>query len=366
MRILFQSRKDLFINLGGDTIQILKTKEELEKLGYEIDINCGTEENLSKYDLVHIFNLQTIKLTKKQLLNARKQNKKVVLSTIWWDFQNFGMDTDYVKYSSVKRKLVSNLLMPFSHFNKHGAYCLMDKILFELRVRENARYILKNVDLILPNSIAELEILIQNFNMPELRAKSNVVVNAVDKDIALTDHEQGEIDIPKDYILCVGRIEPIKGQAKILQALYCEKEIPIVFIGKGIDTDYGQFVKEIAKRRTNVYFIPNVQHDKLGIYYKYARVHVLPSLRESPGLVSLEAALYDTNVVISYQTPVQEYFGNNAFICDPEDINSIRNSIMKAYNSDINLKLKSYILDRFTWCKTAIQTDVAYRRVLKI
>jgi len=43
MKILFQSREDLFTTLGGDTVQILKTKQELEKLGYKIDIDCSID-----------------------------------------------------------------------------------------------------------------------------------------------------------------------------------------------------------------------------------------------------------------------------------------------------------------------------------
>lgn len=57
MNILFQSRKDLLVHPGGDTIQILKTKEMLEKNGYNVDIELSDEVDVSTYDIVHIFNL---------------------------------------------------------------------------------------------------------------------------------------------------------------------------------------------------------------------------------------------------------------------------------------------------------------------
>ena len=364
MKILFQSREDLFDGLGGDTIQILKTKKELEKLGYQIDINCSIDKDLSEYDLVHIFNLQTIKTTARQIANAKRQQKKIVLSTIWWDFRNFGLDNDIIMFSSRKRKLTSMLLMPFSNFNRNKAYCLLDRIIFDTRTKKAGRDILNSVDAILPNSIAELEILVQNFNMPELRAKADIVVNAVDindqYDYSLTKLN----DLPPRYVLCVGRIEPIKGQAKVIRALYTEKHIPLVFIGKGIDSLYGRYVKKIAEQRTNVYFIPTVKHELLGQYYRNAKVHVLPSLRESPGLVSLEAALYDTNIVVSYQAPIQEYFRDNAFVCNPEDISSIRKSILDAYMAPVSGALKKHILQNLTWGITAEQTSAAYRRVM--
>ncbi|MBA7701117.1 hypothetical protein ES703_109848 [subsurface metagenome] len=57
MKVLMQSRVNLFKNLGGDSIQILKTKEYLEKIGAMIDISTELNPNLSSYDLVHLFNL---------------------------------------------------------------------------------------------------------------------------------------------------------------------------------------------------------------------------------------------------------------------------------------------------------------------
>lgn len=365
MKILFQSREDLFTTLGGDTVQILKTKQELEKLGYKIDIDCSIDKDLSEYDIVHIFNLQTLKLTKQQLINAKKQHKKVVLSTIWWDFKNFGLDEDMVRYSSLKRRIANYLLMPFFKFNKHKAYCFIDRILFDIRKKDDGRFILSNADLILPNSIAELEILVQDFNMPELRAKANIVVNAIDGSALSNEALLQPEGIPSNYVLCVGRIQPIKGQAKIIKALFDEVNIPIVFIGKSVDGRYMKYVRELAKKRTNVFFIPGVAHEDMARYYQYARVHVLPSLRESPGLVSLEAALYNTNIVVSYQTPIQEYFGDNTFVCDPEDINSIRNKTLQAYNSSFSSKLKSYILHNLTWKKAAEQTAEGYQRLSK-
>ena len=50
MKILFQSRKTLFTAPGGDTTQILKTKEYLEKAGCIVDITLELEPDLSGYD----------------------------------------------------------------------------------------------------------------------------------------------------------------------------------------------------------------------------------------------------------------------------------------------------------------------------
>ena len=48
---------------GGDTVQIEKTKEQLEKLGVEVDISLELEPDLSAYDLVHLTNVTRIQET---------------------------------------------------------------------------------------------------------------------------------------------------------------------------------------------------------------------------------------------------------------------------------------------------------------
>ena len=57
MKVLFQSRKTLYSVPGGDTTQITKTKEYLEKLGVEVDVSLELNPDVSRYDIVHVFNL---------------------------------------------------------------------------------------------------------------------------------------------------------------------------------------------------------------------------------------------------------------------------------------------------------------------
>ena len=55
MKVLFQSRKTLFSAPGGDTTQILKTKEYLEKLGVEGEVSLELTPDVSRYDMVNVF-----------------------------------------------------------------------------------------------------------------------------------------------------------------------------------------------------------------------------------------------------------------------------------------------------------------------
>ena len=89
MRVLFQTRTNLFDAPGGDMVQMLKTKEFLEKKGIQVDISLDFEPNLEGYDLVHLFNLMEPQDIYLQLKNAQRQNKKVVLSTIYGLYTEF-------------------------------------------------------------------------------------------------------------------------------------------------------------------------------------------------------------------------------------------------------------------------------------
>ena len=89
MKVLFQSRKTLFTVPGGDTTQILKTKEYLERLGVKVDISLDLEPCLESYDIVHVFNLMRPQELYLQVKNAKKQGKKVALSTIYGPYIEF-------------------------------------------------------------------------------------------------------------------------------------------------------------------------------------------------------------------------------------------------------------------------------------
>ena len=89
MKVLMQCRKNFYTLQGGDTIQLLKTKSELEKLGVIVDISLEYEPDLSNYDIVHLSNLTRIQETYIQTINAVSQKKPIVLSTIFWPMDEF-------------------------------------------------------------------------------------------------------------------------------------------------------------------------------------------------------------------------------------------------------------------------------------
>ena len=147
------------------------------------------------------------------------------------------------------------------------------------------------------------------------------------------------------------------------------KEIPLVFIGKQnkIKQYYVDKTKELAAARGNTYFIEEMSQEELCAYYKAAKVHVLPSFRESPGLVSLEALYHGCNIVVSNRRycPTDYYrFDKIAYTCDPYSITSIEKAIIDAYNSAF-VPVESGYFDFFSYANAAKLTRDAYIEVLR-
>lgn len=358
MKVLFQNRKDVFENWGGDTTQMMETKACLEKYGVEIDINLEINPNLNNYDLVHIFNIQTSDHGVKQVLNAKDSETPIALSPIYWDLSYFlNTKERYIYSPSI---LISNLARINTNIPHIGTKIFnfyKDKL-----KRKNIKIMLNDSDIILPNSHSELEMIAILFKMPEVRQKAMIVPNGVSKSQFCNSSNlmSNNLSLPKNYVLEVANFSIIKGQLNLINSLLNHPEIPLVFIGNGLEKSYGKKCMELGKKRTNTYFLGKINHEDIYPYYSNAKVHALPSLRESPGLSTLDAAVSGSNCVVGIHAPIVEYFGFDAFYCDPSNINSIRNAVLKAWNSPKNDKLKNRILNSFTWDEAASRTLEAY------
>jgi glycosyltransferase involved in cell wall biosynthesis len=78
----------------------------------------------------------------------------------------------------------------------------------------------------------------------------------------------------------------------------------------------------------------------------------------------LEAAIMECNIVITPKGDTEEYFNDLAYYCEPDDILSIKNMVIKAFYEPNKDSLKELILKEYVWEKTAEQTLKAYYSIL--
>ncbi len=369
MRILMQSRKTLFSVPGGDTVHIKEIASKLNELGIKVDISTELKPDLSNYDIVHIFNLVRPQEVYFQALNAKKQGKPVVLSPIYVSWE------EYEKYGSIGvRRFIANILPYHSiEYLKIAARAVKNREFHrgtvEVLLKGYFRLMKKVVnltDFFFPSSEMEMDRIKKDFNLQN--ADYCVVPNAIDK--SLFNYENTNIDYEiekkiKDSVLCVAKISGNKNQLNLVKAM---KGLPFkLFLIGYVLPNHKRYFKLIKKEMEgNVEFLGSIPHEKLPQYYRAAKVHVLPSWFETTGLVSLEAAVMGCNIVITDKGYTRAYFKDFAFYCNPASPESIRDAILKAYNTPYNEDFRAFILNNYTRERAAEKILKGYETVLRL
>lgn len=368
MKVLMHPRRTIFSAIGGDGIQLLKTRDALVRMGVSVEVSLEEEPDLQGFDLVHVFHLSRPQDTCLQVLNARKQGRKVVLSTIFGDSEELNRkgtvgirralahvaDTSFIEYSKILGRVVSTGEISSGVIN-----------LLLSGYRDCQKRILENTDMCLPNSSSEWDRICHAF--PEARFQRHLVVpNGIDPAIFNSgeDHFAGISDELEKYVLCVGRIESRKNQLNLVRAF---KNLPyrLVLIGPVAPNHMGYYRRILKEAGPNVTVLGEVPHDELPRYYHSAKVHALVSWLESTGLSSLEAAAMGCNIVITDKGDAKDYFGDFAYYCDPASIGSIRQAIESAYATPHDPCLDTLIQQQFTWRRAAELTYQAYKMTLE-
>jgi len=310
MKVLFQTRTNLFDAPGGDMVQMLKTKEFLEKRGIIVDISLELEPDLKEYDLVHLFNLMEPQDIYLQMLNAKKQNKKIVLSTI------YGLYTEFErKARGGLFQKIANFLSPFQinyiktivkhYFEKRfhkGVIKMLYKGYYGLM-----KEIVDNTSVFLPNSVSEMNRVERDFKLKGHKFVS--IPNAIDKSVFLDIEEikPNKYLEYQDCILCVARIEGRKSTLNLIRAVK-DTNYKLVLVGNE-SKNQKKYVEQVHKEAgENVFFLGAIPHDELKDLYKVARVHALVSWMETPGLSSLESAAMGCNIVVTKKGDTYDYF----------------------------------------------------------
>lgn len=368
MRVLFvNTREDAEQHPGGDNVQMQKTQSALESLGVEGFVRSPAElDGLPPFDLAHLFNMQTPESTARVFAALRPLGKPILLSSIYWDMLEHWADTavnTHPRWSALARRLgkvrMQTLYIQWQRLKEP----------FFRRWRYQRR-LLQQADRVLPNSQAEADLLQEAFLLGKtFMQRVTVAPNGIDPTL------YRELPVPsasfvekygvRDFVLQVGSVNPTKNQLGLIEALY-DLPIPLVFIGKPLTErmDYYADCQARGAERGNVLFLDRVAYEELPAIYALAAVHVLPSWRETPGLVSLEAAAAGCKVVTTSIGSTTDYFGDLAWYCHPGDPASVRCAVVAALEAPSSPLLRQRVLQQYTWEQAGIATLNAYRQAL--
>jgi glycosyltransferase involved in cell wall biosynthesis/Flp pilus assembly protein TadD len=355
LRVLMQNRSNTFTARGGDTVVMEKIIAGLEPRGVEVVVDVNGSEDPANYDLVHLFNFALPDMLKAFGQRAHQAGTPFVVTTLCEDVPIFHNQSG----------MLAMQLIEYVKNGQSAAWWRANRIDYS-RISPSARFengwIVDHAAALFTNGKSESGVLESYYP-----GRGNIMPIALGHEIGAQGNAEDFIRAfgVKDFVFCVGRFESRKNQLMLLKALE-HSELTVVFAGGGFSyqPDYAEAAKNF-RRKGETIILDRVSPEMLASAYLAAKIHVLPSWYELPGLVSLEAAHYGCNVVVTRNGTSPDYLGEAAFYCDPADEMSIYNAVMAAYHSPFRTELKEIAMS-YTWDKVAEETLEAYQKVLGV
>ncbi|HLO70158.1 MAG TPA: glycosyltransferase family 4 protein [Flavipsychrobacter sp.] len=360
MKVAFISRATLYSSPGGDTKQLEETAAGLRSMGVTVDVYLTNQPiDYTQYDLLHFFNIIR---PADVIAHMKRSGKPCLVSTI------------FVEYGTVKEEgrggIVGTIkkLIPESTFEyiktvaravKNGEKIVSKEYLLWGHTK-STMYVARHAKMLLPNSESEYRRFVAKY---PVTTPYHVVPNGINtKNLENKYPENADY---KNAIICMGRIESRKNQLNLIRALN-NTQYKLYIHGKPSPNNMAYFEQCKQEAAANIHIGGHLDEEMLYTAYSNAKVHVLPSYFETTGLSSLEAAVMGCNIVVTDKGDTRDYFLNDAWYCEPDDVASIKDAIDRAFNAPYSQEFKKRILDSFTWKRAAEETYKAYANVLKL
>ncbi|GEM_PF-2254224 len=367
MRVLWQNRNDSERLPGGDTTVLLETVKNLLALGSKVDVSYEDSPDLAPYQLVHLNNISRTRDTLEHVRNAKRRNRPTVLTPLYEDMDRYlvpatKMDLLYQQMAANQtilsldeiKGVLSSFDLPRHPLDNSAAkhFGIGDKV--------KQKEILDSVDCVLTSGEVESRSITDHFG--PIRHMESFQFGFNRQFLEADGRAFSEKYGLKDFVLCVGRLEPRKNQWNLIEIFRTLPHIKLVLIGIFHNPDFKNVVKAYAP--PNVLFLDRLPFAELVSAFGAARVHALASWYELPGLVSLEAAAAGCRIVSTSWGSARDYFHDKVRYCEPDDPVSIRKAILNAYDANPDPELREFVKESYSWEKSARRLQGIYRRVL--
>ncbi len=362
---------------GGDLTQMRETARVLREDGLDVSECFDIEPDTRGFDIAHVFNLRTIDVTARQVASLRSSGIPVVLSPIYLDPSTALWGTRVMEMIFSQERTPTELESLLAQFRRReleikradGATWTASR---RNRPRSNydeaQRRIVAQVDRLLPNSYMEMDRLAKTLAVSG--KPFSVIPYAAEAEVFAEADPQPFIDRYgiENFVIEVGRIELSKNQLMLALAMR-DLDVPLVLVGGHLQERYLEWCRRYGPRQLVI--LDHISHDELRSAYAAARVHALPSWIETCGLVTMEAALADCEVVVSIAGYELEFYQDLALYCDPADSDSIRTQVehaLSAFGTEAAQRRRQALRERlrrhYTWQHAAAATRTAYEQVL--
>lgn len=339
MKVIIFDTTNAFLTPGGKTTHALKLKQELEKLGINIDFSRWWDKSQEDCDIIHF-----LTPTPYVAQLAKSKGKKTLLSMIF-DFESNKSKIEQQK-TILKNKIIDILPNSLSKNAYWKALPYMDLVHFMHEQDKNTalryfpRYLNEQKTLIIPHA----------YDPSEMNISNNLNIK--------------DMGFPKKYLISCANISERK-QSIFLAKIAKKTKVPIVFIGSSSKGDYyyESFKKEIDNKY--VFYPGYVSKEWKDCIEKNASGYVLLSKGESGCIAVYEAAAYKMPLLLSnlpwawgYDSPTHISF------CDFYDEEKACEQLLRFYSLSSHLDNTPFKI--YTWEEVALKYKEVYKRLLSI
>ena len=376
---------------GGMNLYVKEIALRLSKLGVKVDIYTRNDRDNSVEILELGPNVRLIYVNagpKKKLdpLNLVQHIEQFVSEVEnYRNFENIQYDLIHSHYylSGLIGMHISKL-WSIPHVTMFHTLELAKKIAFKDKLESNLRIelekkVIKDVNKIICASSHEKDI-IDNYVSASSK-KVSIIPLAVDTNVfhpndKYLSREKLEIDQDSKIVLCVSRIDPVKGIDILVKsfAQLNNSQLKLMIIGGyNAPNPYQAKLLKLVKRlnlQEKIQFVGAVPHGDLVKYYNASDLVVVPSLYESFGLVSLEGFATKKPVIASNIGGLASTIDNevNGLLFEPGNIKDLTQKInLLLSDTFLNQKIvnRAFMdVNKYSWDTAASQVYNVYSSLL--
>ena len=262
------------------------------------------------------------------------------------------------------------------HFLQYSQFQTADSLRY---YRDQIEWAVNHADHIFAQTEGTKNEIIDLLNVPE--EKITVHLLGVNESFQVLDNgiveaKLAPYNLPQEYILFVGTIEPRKNLPNLLRAYAHLHErnadvLPLVLGGqRGWFADESlQAITDLGLENCVIWF-EDVPFEVLPALYNRARLVVLVSFHEGFGMPAVEAMACGTPVVVSNRGSLPEVVGDYGVYVEADDIENIADGISRLLtDSDLYTQLRDGGLNHaktYSWRRTAEIALAIYHQLLEM